>query len=345
MPLTCHSFRVAWSALGAGVIALSALNACAVHGSIGAADPSPVVPSHATTVVIVRTPVETSQAPVQATASTTPRPTAIVSSTPDVAVTEYWLDTTQVVEQLLTVTAPRVSETYTSPDDRWRVDIVVHDCTRIDTRSSADENALEQLTLSDMQTSQTWVVDDQLQLCGGVGAFGLGGLRWSSNSHFFYYTPAKNGVPDGYCWYWEPEVVQFDPRSRTRTFVGGGPTSPDGSRLAAWQGRELVIWDFDLGQVYRGGIAQENAYPGPKAWSPDSQKLVYLENSDNCLPFNESFLVEVDLKAGTQRELLRSSEPSFVSVAWPEPDRLTLSNSNGDQWLYVLSTGELSAEP
>ena len=127
--------------------------------------------------------------------------------------------------------------------------------------------------------------------------------------------------------------------------MGGGPTSPDGSRLAAWQGRELVIWDFDLGQVYRGGIAQEDAYPGPKAWSPNSQKLVYLENSDNCLPFNESFLVEVDLKTGIQRALLRSSEPSFVSVAWIEPDQLTLANFSGDQWLYALSTGELSAAP
>lgn len=75
---------------------------------------------------------------------------------------------------------------------------MIYDCVPV---GAVEENAYEQLKLIQIDNSVAKIVDNQLRSCGGLGAFGLAGLFWSPNSSYFYYTNAREGVPDG-CGYW-----------------------------------------------------------------------------------------------------------------------------------------------
>lgn len=267
------------------------------------------------------------------------------SPEPELSVTDYWLHVTQTVGQLLADTTPRIDQSYVSPDKQWRVDVAVRDCTKADPRPGADENALEQLVLVSLQSASQEIVSEQFLYCGGVGAYGFGGLLWSADSRFFYFTPAKNGGPDGVCWYWERPINFLDTQSQEAKILGGGPDSPDGSRVAVWQEDELVIWDYNLGEALRIGALVEGAQVGPKAWAPDSTRLVYIQRAADCVTSGESTLVMVDVATGMQKELLRSTNPSVAYVDWVEPDLLRLRNLEGEAWRFVLSTGQMTAEP
>ncbi len=312
----------------------------------------PAAPSAATRTasqLAERTPDATHAEPPTATMRsrppTVPSPTVTSAPEPELTITDYWLRTTQVVDQLMTMTAPEVVRSFVSPDERWRVDIVIRDCTKVDPRPGADANSLEQLVLVDVQRANHEVISEQFLYCGGVGAYGFDGLRWSADSRYFYFTPAKNGGPDGMCWYWERPIDSIDTQSREMMTLGGGPDSPDGSRVALWQEDELVIWDYDLGEVLRTPALVDGYYVGPKAWAPDSRQLVYLQSAGNCVSVGESTLVMVDAVTGAQKELLRSTEPGFAYVEWVEPDSLRLRTLKGEDWRLTLSTGELTAKP
>ena len=312
----------------------------------------PAAPSAATRTssqLAERTPDATHAEPPTATMQSRPPtvPSPIVTSAPEpeLTMTDYWLRTTQAVDQLMTMTAPEVRRSYVSPDGKWRVDIVIRDCTKVDPRPSADENSLEQLVLVDRQRANRDVMLEQFLYCGGLGAYGFDGLRWSADGRYFYFTPAKNGGPDGVCWYWERPIDLIDTQHHEVVPLGGGPDSPDGTRVALWQADELVIWDYDLGEIQRVPAWVSGASVGPKAWAPDSRQLVYLQSAANCMSSGESTLVSVDAVSGAQKEILRSTEPGFAYVDWVEPDALRLRTFNGEDWRFTLSTGKLAPEP
>lgn len=94
----------------------------------------------------------------------------------------------------MTTSLPRPHASYSSPDNQWRVDIIIYDCVQV--AGGVDSNAYEQLNLFEVSTGATQVIDSQLQNCGGLGAAGLDGRFWSSNSQYFYYKDARVGVPD-----------------------------------------------------------------------------------------------------------------------------------------------------
>ena len=144
------------------------------------------------------------------------------------------------------------------------------------------------------------------------------------------------------CWYWERPIDLIDTQRGEVRPLGGGPDSPDGARVALWQEHDLVIWEYDLGEIQRVPAWREDAYVGPKAWAPDSRQLVYLQSAANCMTSAESTLVRVDVVSGVQTELLRSVELGFAYVDWVEPNALKLRTFNGEEWNLRLSTGHLS---
>jgi hypothetical protein len=92
-----------------------------------------------------------------------------------------------------------VTETFPSPDGQWQAEIAVYGCTATQGIESGEmtEYAYELLRLAPQGTGEWRQVDSQLINCGGLGAYGLGGLCWSPDSRYFYYTDARTGVPDG----------------------------------------------------------------------------------------------------------------------------------------------------
>lgn len=214
---------------------------------------------------------------------------------------------------------------------------MIYDCAPINDQVSA---AYEQLKLIDVQNQIETIVDSQLQYCGGLGAAGLGGLYWSPNSHYFYYTNARVGVPDG-CGHWERPVIRFDLPNRQVEKLGGGPRSPDGTKLALWQGRDLVVWELNGTELGRIPAVIPEAELGPIVWAPNSQKLAYLQVAAFCPPAGFSYLVELDLAGLQPVVLLESDAPRFDRLAWDTVDQIRLFDDTGSAWRYTPTTTAL----
>ena len=178
-----------------------------------------------------------------------------------------------------------------------------------------------------------------------MGAYGLGELYWSSDSRYFYYTDAREGSPDGLCWYWERPIYRLDVLTQETELLGSGPFSPDQTKIAMWQKNDLVIWSLYGGELSRIPAVISDAKRGPIAWSPDSESLVYLQNESDCFPFGKSYLIRFDMSKTEQNLLLESDTPSFIYATWDASDRITLSDEQGNHWVYDLATLKLEQVP
>jgi hypothetical protein len=262
--------------------------------------------------------------------------------TPDFYATDFWVTTTAIVEAGAATTQPKIHASYLSPDKKWRVDVIIYDCTQIIGIDFL--NSYEQLKLIEVETGIEKVIDARLLNCGGLGAAGLDGLFWSANSQYFYYTDARFGVPDGLCGYWERPVHQLDVLTQKVEFSGGGPLSPDKTKIAVRQENDLVIWGLNEGELARAPLV-EGTVNGSISWSPDNQSLVYIQTTSYCFPFGKSYVIYFDISKLEQKLLLESDTPSFVYAEWDAPNRIKLSDEQGNQWRYNLVTGELQPAP
>jgi hypothetical protein len=147
-------------------------------------------------------------------AETTPQPT------PD--------PTTQAIIAAVQGSSQPATTTYASPDGVWRVALAVFACTPMDT---GDVYAYETVSLA--RTDAAAIVDSQLINCGGLGAYGFDSLFWSADSRYFYYTMAREGVPDG-CGNWQPPIRRVDVATGASEDVSVGDPSPDAAALTAW---------------------------------------------------------------------------------------------------------------
>jgi hypothetical protein len=123
---------------------------------------------------------------------------------------------------VMTASPPRTYATYTSPDGQWRIEIVIHDC--VQTGSESETKAYEALKLIQTSDGREMLVQDQLRYCGGLGAFGLDGLNWSPDGRYFFFTDAREGVPDGAppdAAPWKPPIYRLDvTQQRVEPFSG-----------------------------------------------------------------------------------------------------------------------------
>ncbi len=129
------------------------------------------------------------------TSSTTPRQTATATRTPIL----FSSPTADLAATVIALEQPRLYNSFPSPDGVWRTDVLIYDCVKTfgGYEAGGYENAYDQLRLINLVTGDDKLADEQLQYCGGIGAYGLEGLFWSSNSRYFYYITAREGVPGG----------------------------------------------------------------------------------------------------------------------------------------------------
>lgn len=296
---------------------------------VTACKPGAAPPTITETILPTETPV-----PDTPTATTTPRPpTKTPTSMPDFDATA-----SAIPAAVMSASSPRLHDSYSSRDNQWRAEVIIYDCVQV---GEVDTNAYEELRLIEVSTGEAKVVDSQLLNCGGLGAFGLEGRLWSPNSRYFYYTDARESWPDGGCGYWERPLLRLDVTDQSRESLGMGPFSPDGTKLATWQDRDIVVWGLDEGEIARSPAQPADAVNGPIAWSPDGEALVYLQTEEYCNPSGNSYVVRLDLPELNANVLLESESLAFTGVTWEDPGRIELTDWDGNTWTYDFETEEL----
>ena len=299
--------------------------------------PTIVSTTHTATIPPRTTPVESPLPTLKATSTHRPvnqEPT----STPD-----YLVTGTAIAQTVVATVQPRLYASYPSPDRKWRVDILIYDCTQI--QADADQNAYEQMNLIQVNGGTEMMVDSQLQNCGGVGAYGLGGLYWSPNSRYFYYTDARESFPDGACGYWARPIKRVDVMTQEAQPVGGGHFSPDKTKLAFWEENDIVLWSLNEGEIGRLPGVIPGAFNGQIAWSPDGNSLAYLQTELDCYPYGKSYVTRVHLRPLIQTLLLESESPSFGFLTWDALYRISLVDEQGKKWRYNLASKDLRPAP
>lgn len=324
-----------------------------------ATQPAPLSPAVTLQATNTKPPLRTAtpQPTETGTATATPKPTHTIAPTITQTLTPT-IDTTTtaIVAKLVSTVQPRRT-TFTSPDRQWEVQLLTYDCTKI-VQEEWYESAYDLLKIIHLPDGKTHQVADQLQYCGGVGGYGLGGITWSPNSRFFYFTSSREGVPDGTGGIgWHRPILRFDITTSKVEMMGSGLISPDGRKIASVQPlqsgtinscdlKEFIVQTLDGDILFRSPIDIDQklcnwGWFSFTAWAASSKELVYLDTP--CLePMNcQSNLYHVNLESREQQFLLKSQKPSFQEVTWSEPGRLMLTDINLDQWFYILSTSQL----
>lgn len=295
---------------------------------------------------ILARPEQTIPSTLQATESVSPpmtatsRPTATFTPT---KVPETATPTLDIAATVIVISPPRIHSSFPSSDGQWRAEVVIHDCVKL--QGIIDANAVEKLKLTRVDNETEIIVESTLLNCGGVGAGGLGGLLWSPNDRYFYYTDAREGFPDGACGYWARPTKRVNVESQKVEVVGGGHISADKTKLAFWQDNEIVIWSLDDGEIARVPAIPPEVLHNKIAWSPDSQSLVYLQTEFDCGPGGMSYVTWLDLPGMTQNFLFESKEPSFTWLTWDAPYRISLVDDKGTRWRYNLVSKDLEPMP
>lgn len=323
------------------------------------AQPTPLSPSFTIQPNATKPPflTATPQSTATGAATATPKPTHAITPTSTQTLTPT-IDTTAtaIVANLVSTVQPRQTS-FLSPDRQWEVQLLTYDCTKI-VADEWYESAFDRLKIVHLSDGNIHIVADQLQYCGGVGAFGLDGIAWSPNSRFFYFTPSREGVPDGMGGIgWHRPISRLDTLTLKVEPMGSGPMSPDGQKIASVQPlqneterncgpKELVVQTLDGGILFRYTIeidqqACDLGWSSYIDWAASSEELVYLDTS--CLqPMDcQSSLYHVNLVSGEQQTLVQGHKPSFEEVAWSEVDQITLTDLNLEIWYYTLLTGQL----
>ncbi len=276
-----------------------------------------------------------------ATSVTATPPPARPSPTETQAPAEPTLDVTAVIAAVLTAQPEQVAETHASPNGQWRVEIARHGCAPVGPDGS--EAGFEQLRLIHAASGETRVIEDQLLYCGGLGAFGLGGLFWSGDSRYFYYTNAREAQPDGGCLGWYRPATRLEAATGERVQLVQGPESPDGFWQAGIDGPALVLWNRQTGAVLQIPRATAQLKGGGVAWAPDGKALVYLQWTEDCVPIGgQTSVVRLDLDSRQQTMVLAAQPVAFARVRWDAPYRLRLFTLDNQEWRYHLVTKVLS---
>lgn len=274
----------------------------------------------------------------------TPTAAAVPTLTPPPTITPGPSPTPAPEALLAAAVEPRVSAVLPSPDGTLRAEVVVYDCAPVG--DDAAPRSLEILRIVDPVMVTEYQLDSQFIYCGGLGAFGLEPLAWAASGRYFYYTPAREGGPDGACRPWVRPTVRVDLADWSLTGLDQATASPDGTKVAGWVNGELVVYALDGGELARSAPAALPPFVGPPVWSPDGANLAYLQYTTSCgETAGESAVVVVDVATSAPRVLLSSSAPEFQSLEWPEPGRLILTGMDGGRWNYDLAGGVLTPEP
>lgn len=267
---------------------------------------------------------------VQPSATPRPSPTSVPSPTPDAVAT------------LLAGETPRVHSTLLSPDGRYRAEVIIYGCDM-----GEEGDAYEIIRVIDTTDGREHIIADQYHGCMGLGWAGLEVLLWDPGNRFLYYTPAREGSPDGGCEAMGRPMFRADASNWSVTDMGGSVASPDGERYAAWQDRDLVIWTIDGREIGRTPPAVDLPILGLPAWSPDGTSLAYFQlNESLCAGGSqiETAIIIVDSETLEQHAAIESGSLPIFELGWLDFEHILLRGFD-KSWILDVATDTISPGP
>jgi hypothetical protein len=269
----------------------------------------------------------------------TPRFTQTATPSPEPSLTSVSM--ADIAATVVASSPFAILQTLISPDGQWRAEVLNYPCT---TLNETEQWAYDQIRLTKLSDGSQEIIETQLRYCEGLGAFGLGGLRWTSDSRYLYYTTAREGSPDGGSCAWDRPLIRHEIATGAVDNLTQGPVSPDGSEMIMRQEDELVIWDFEKGEIARTSALIPRATISGMAWSPDGQSIAYLQIVGECFMAKDSSLVLLDTAGLEHNLLLESKTPAFIGLEWLNQSELRLFTLDGQKWDYNLQTEELTPQ-
>ncbi len=260
----------------------------------------------------------------------------------------YYQTNTAMVETLQATITPSRPRSFFSPDGKFKAEVIIYGCTNIPMPMNTEGTySYEMLKITNLSDHKVWEVENQIIYCQGLGAYGLGGLFWSANSRYFYYTTAREGVPDGSGSFgWMRPAARFDVTTGEKLSLNSLVLSPDRSKVAAGDGIDLVVWDLNGDETAR--------FPGETfitdrsvsawlryfAWSPDGKSVAYIIRISPTMT-SDVLLASLELKQS--KLLVVSSSPEFGEVHWKDPNHLSLASwqNFSQEWVYDLADESL----
>ncbi|MCI0555124.1 MAG: hypothetical protein L0287_29605 [Anaerolineae bacterium] len=273
--------------------------------------------------------------------------TAQLIETPTLGPTPDFFETASI-KTIISTVQPTVLATYPATDGEWRVEVIRYGCINYVYEDQLRTIAYEQLKIVNLSDGTEKIVDDQRQTCDGIGMYGLGGLYWSPNNRYFYYTISREGFPETCGNYIAPTIYRLDTVTLEKEIIGGGHISPDQTKLAMWQWQEneIVIWDLDMGEVGRVSGLIPNTLDGQISWSPDGQSIVYLQTTYDCArDYGKTYMTRLDLGDLSQSLLLEYDSPGFGWLSWDTPNQIRLRDGMSVMWIYDIVSRELKTSP
>lgn len=244
----------------------------------------------------------------------------------------------ELASAVMAATSPMVIESHLSPDGQWRAEVISYDCVDV---GGVDKNAYELLRLVQIDGGVETLVADQLQYCGGIGAYGLGFVYWSPNSRYLYYTESAYGVPDGGGMAWYRSLSRFDLLSGETNDLRWGPLAPDGVTMAypdPWE-LALYLWDLDRGEIARIPSSlpagSTDAAIFGITWSPDGKSLVYIEAENADGPTGKSWLVKLDLATFDRKVIYQFDSGMLCCVEGQIPGQIQIRIDSETQLLNL----------
>ena len=174
-----------------------------------------------------------------------------------------------------------------------------------------------QVVLQDLSNGQLWQVTD---IEGGA----LGGYRWSPDGQWFVYAVRRGAGRTLPLMNYSGRLVGT--RSISRTVAGDEATEASYFLIPAAGGKAKPI---ELGQgVPRG-------FGGLPDWSPDSSKLLYLQNAPN---WKRKRILVIDAKTGKSNSVAEETDARWVDYGlalWSPDSKNVLFTSEKDGYAHL----------
>ena len=224
-----------------------------------------------------------------------------------------------------------------SPDGKWQAKLISQVCVQVGEESFI----FYQLTLRQTGSDEERLILQDLGNCGlGAGDYSL--TAWSPDSLWLYYN--YRGIPDGDTSLTNPgTTIRLEAASGASTpLPNSGPVSPDQSQMAWTDGRDLVFYDLNSGEIQTYHDLLPADLPTYLVWQPEGAGIIFVQTEQPTYPYGSSTVGLITLDGMTVQVLHEGDDPALIALVGFEPGGILMGDDQGRSWFLSIPEGELT---